>query len=221
MKVLHVVLALVMLSTLSLAQELQEEVKSEKESLKGKGFFIGVDFEHIKADTRYSTNNQNTINNIPNKEDTYNKPALKLGYQYYFTRVYFKYSQVDEKTNDYTVESTLYEVNVEYIPVIYRGNSYALRLITGIAVGATKNDLTGLSSRMDVQLLATDVTDSSDTEVMYGAQIGLMFEMSMGLSAEIGYRYRRGNLLEVEASSGNTTFETKRKQIYLGLNYLF
>jgi len=221
MKVLRVILALVLLGSLSLAQELQEELKNERESLKGKGFFVGIDIERIKADTRYSTGSQNTLYNIENSKNTYNEPALKLGYQYYFTRVYLKYSQLDEKTDDYTMESTLYEANVEYLPVIYRGNSYALRLITGLAVGFTKNDLTGLSTQMQNQLAVTDVTDSSDTQVMYGAQIGLMYEMSMGLSAELGYRYRRGNLLEAEADAGNTTFESKRKQLYLGFNYMF
>jgi len=221
MKVLRVVLALVMLSSLSLAQESQEEVKSERESLTGKGFFLGVDFESVKAETRYSTASQNSLFKITDNEDTYNEPAFKLGYQYYFTRVYFKYSQVDEKTDDYTIESTSYEANVEYMPVIYRGNAYAVRLITGLAVGFTKNDLVGLSARMQDQLNITDATDSSDTQVIYGAQIGLMLELSMGLSAELGYRYRRGDLLEMEADSGNTTFETKRKQLYLGLNYMF
>ena len=221
MKVLRVVLALVMLSSLALAQEPQEEVKSEKESLKGKGFFMGIDIESVKADTRYSSSHTLAVYNIENNEDSYTEPAFKLGYQYYFTRVYFKYSQVDEKTDDYTVESTSYEANVEYIPIIYRGNSYAVRLITGLSVGFTKNDLVNVSSVLEKQLIASDATDSSDTQVIYGAQIGLMLELSMGLSAELGYRYRRGDLLEMEEDGGNTTFETKRKQIYLGLNYMF
>ncbi len=221
MKVVHLVLTLMMLSSLSLAQESQEETKHEKESLRGKGFFIGFDLESIKAETRYSTSSTNTLYNISDNEDTYTEPAFKVGYQYYFTRVYFKYSQVDEKTDDYTVESTSYEANIEYIPVLYRAHTYAVRLITGLAVGFTKNDLSGLSANMQEQLEFTDATDSSDTQAIYGAQIGVMLEMSMGLSAELGYRYRRGNLLEVEADSGNTTFETKRKQFYIGINYIF
>ncbi len=221
MKVVHLVLTLIMLSSLSLAQELPEETQNEKESLRGKGFFIGLDLESVKADTRYSTSSTNTLFTIRDNEDTYTKPAFKVGYQYYFTRVYFKYSQVDEKTDDYTVESTSYEANIEYIPVLYRANTYAVRLITGLAVGFTKNDLSGLSANMQEQLNFTDATDSSDTQAIYGAQVGVMIEMSMGLSAELGYRYRRGNLLEVEADSGDTTFKTKRKQFYLGINYMF
>ncbi len=221
MKVLGIVLSLIMLNSLSLAQVLQEETKNEKESLRGKGFFIGFDLESIKADTRYSTSSTNSLYTIRDNEDTYTEPAFKAGYQYYFTRVYFKYSQVDEKTDDYTVESTSYEANIEYIPVLYRAKTYVVRLITGLAVGFTKNDLSGLSANIQEQLDFTDATDSSDTQAIYGAQIGVMIEMSRGLSAELGYRYRRGNLLETEADSGDTTFQTKRKQFYLGMNYMF
>jgi opacity protein-like surface antigen len=221
MKVLRVVLALVMLSSLSLAQEPQEEIKSEKESLKGKGFFIGIDLERVETDTRYSTSSSLAIYRIADGDKTYTEPAFKVGYQYYFTRIYFKYSQVDEATTDYTVDSSAYELNVEYMPVVYRGNSYAVRLFGGLSIGYTKNDLKDLSPRMIDQLALTGATDTSDTQALYGAQMGVMLEMSMGLSAEIGYRYRRGDLLEIQADSGDTTFKTKRKQLYVGLNYMF
>jgi len=217
MKVLRVVLALVMLSSLALAQEPQEEVESEKESLKGKGFFIGIDIESVKADTSM----ENKVYSFPSKTDNYTEPAFKLGYQYYFTRIYFKYSTVAEKTDDYTIDSTSYELNVEYIPILYRDNSYAVRLITGLAVGYTDNDLKNLSLGFSDSLGSFGVKEDSQKEAIYGVQIGLMLEMSMGLSAEVGYRYRRGNLLEFQNDSGDTTFETKRKQIYLGLNYMF
>jgi opacity protein-like surface antigen len=225
MKFTKIILSIWLLSTSILAQDSMHKESLEEENdverLKAKGFFIGVDFENIDADTRYRVNSQNALFNIPNSSDKYNEPAFKLGYQYYYTRVYFKYSSLDEKTQDYTVESTSYELDVEYLPIFYRGDSYAIRGLLGTAIGYIDSDLKNLSARLMQEAEFVGLSDLSDKQPVYGVQIGLVFEMTNGLSAEFGYRYRRGNLLESDNGTDSVTFETKRRQLYLGFNYLF
>ena len=225
MKFTKAILSIWFFSTCLLAQESTNkeslEQDNERQKLKAKGFFIGVDFENIDAETRYKFDTQNHLNDIPNSSDKYNEPAFKLGYQYYYTRIYFKYSSLDEKTQDYTVESTSYELNAEYIPILYRGDSYAIRGFFGVAAGYMDSEIKDFSNRFAQEADAVDLNDYSDKQAVYGVQIGLMYEMSNGLNAELGYRYRRGNLLESDNGTDSVTFETKRRQLYLGLNYLF
>ena len=220
---LKTILSILLVSTSLYALENMDEVaqQEEREPLKGKGFFLGIDLERVEADTRYDVDSQNRLYNIPASTDTYSEPAFKLGYQYYYTRVYFKYSSLDEETQDYTVESTSYELNAEYLPIFYRGDSYAIRGIFGAAIGYMDSDLKNLSSRFEQEAQFVGLRDFSDKQALYGVQIGLIYEMSNGLNAEFGYRYRRGNLLESDNTDGKVTFKTKRKQFYLGLNYLF
>ena len=225
MKFTKTLLSIWLLSTCLFAQEsLVEEpsqTQNERDNLKAKGFFIGVDYEKVDAETRYKVNSQNQLNNIPTSSDTYNEPAFKVGYQYYYTRLYFKYSTLDEKTQDYTMSSKSYELNTEYIPIFYRGDSYAIRGIFGVALGYMDSELKDLSTGFTEEAKFVGLDDRDDKQAVYGIQVGLMFEMTNGLIAEAGYRYRRGNLLESDNSDGSVTFETKRKQLYLGLNYLF
>ena len=224
MRIKKVILSLLLLSSLGFAQEGAQEAKEIPQAntpLKGKGFFIGLDLERLDVDSRVDFNSQTTVYNVSGDTDTYTEPAFKVGYQYYFTRVYFKYSSIDEETDHYTVESKSYEINLEYIPIIYRSKEYALRLITGLSIGYTDNEITSASPQMQANLIAINYSGGSENQAIYGAQIGLMLEMSMGLSAEVGYRYRKGDLIDSSDSSGNVTLETKRKQLYLGLNYMF
>jgi len=225
MKLTKAILSIWFFSTCLLAQESTNkeslEKDNERQKLKAKGFFIGVDFENIDAGIMYRVDSQNSLFNIPGSSDTYIEPAFKVGYQYYYTRVYFKYSNLDEKTQDYTVESTSYEFNVEYLPVFYRGGSYAIRGLLGTAIGYMDSDLKNLSARLIQEAEFVGLTDFSDKQALYGIQLGVMFEMTNGLSADLGYRYRRGNLLESDNGTDSVTFETKRRQLYLGLNYLF
>jgi len=208
-----------LMQTLVFAQE--DKVEEERSKLQAKGFFIGVDYEQIEADIRYKVDSQNHLYNIANATETYKEPAFKIGYQYYYTRLYFKYSSLEEKTLDYIVKSKSYELNAEYIPIFYRGNSFAIRGIFGVGLGYLDSDLSDISTRFAEELKFVGFEGYSDKQALYGAQIGLMLELTMGLSAEVGYRYRRGHLLESENSDGKVTFETKRKQLYVGLNYLF
>jgi hemolysin activation/secretion protein len=187
-----------------------------QEELKTKGFFIGVDYEKLKMDSRYKS----TLYNYAN-EGSYSEPAFKLGYQYYFTRIYLKYSNVEESYPEYTVDSTSYEADFEYIPVLYRDDSFALRLIAGVSMGYSDNELKNLNSTLDAYHTSLGLTNFNQKQAIYGVQMGLMLEMSMGLSGELGYRYRRGNVMEFEDDSGDITVMTKRRQLYVGLNYLF
>jgi opacity protein-like surface antigen len=226
MKYIKTAISIWLLSTCLSAEEsgtegfFDEEVQGDR--LKEKGLFIGIDYESIEAETRYRVSSQNKLYNIPgSSSDTYKEPAFKLGYQYRYTRIYFKYSTLDEKAEDYTVKSSSYEVNTEYLPIFYRGDTYAIRGLFGGAIGYLDSDLKDLSDRLAEEAEFVGLTDFSDKQALYGIQIGMMLEMTNGLSAELGYRYRRGHLLESENSDGTVTFETKRKQWYLGLNYLF
>ena len=227
MKMMKTILSLWLVSSALMAQDVtveekfEDEGQNERSKLTGKGFFIGVDYEQVEATTRYKVDSQNQLSNIPNYTDKFNEPAYKLGYQYYFTRLYFKYSTLEEETIDYTVDSTSYELNAEYIPIFYRGDSFAIRGIFGTSLGYIDSEVKDLSARLEQEAQFVGLTDFSDKEAIYGIQVGLMLEMSFGLSAELGYRYRRANVLESENSDGTVTFETKRKQLYMGLNYIF
>jgi opacity protein-like surface antigen len=225
MKYIKTAMSIWLLSTCLLAEESRAEElfaqEVQRDRLKEKGLFIGIDYESIDADTRYTVNSQNKLFNIPGSSDTYTEPVFKLGYQYRYTRIYFKYSTLDEKTQDYTVKSSSYEVNTEYLPIFYRGDMYAVRGLFGVAIGYLDSDVNDLSDRLAEEAKFVGLTDFSDKQALYGIQIGVMLEMTNGMSAELGYRYRRGHLLESENSDGSVTFETKRKQLYLGLNYLF
>jgi len=220
---IKIILSILLLSTCLFAEDIstEENNTTERKKLKAKGFFIGVDFENIDAETRYKYDSQSHVNNIPNSTDKYNEPAFKLGYQYYYTRLYFKYSSLDEKTQDYTIASKSYEINAEYIPIFYRGNRYAIRGIFGVSIGYMDSEIKDFSDRFATEAQSVGLTDHEDKQAVYGAQIGLMYEMSNGLSAEVGYRYRGGNLIESDNGTDKVTFETKRKQLYLGINYLF
>jgi len=202
----YIGLILILLSTLSMAEE-----------LKGKGFFLGVDLERINVEGTYSSKLYNFEN-----DESYTRPAFKVGYQYYFTRVYFKYSQLQEDYVPYDVDSDSYEANVEYIPILYRADSYAIRLMVGASIGYTDNEMKDLDpSSIGNVHEALGLNDYSQKKAIYGFQLGVMMELSVGLSAELGYRYREGNLLEFDDDSGDITVETKRKQYYMGLNYMF
>jgi len=197
--------------------------------LKEKGPFIGLDYQMINADSRYETSD---IGKTPGSGNAFQFPSfynsgdsnvlnLKVGYQYYVTRLYIAISQPNEKYDTYSIKSTLYDANFEYIPVFYQNNSFGIRGVFGVAIGLSDNEMYDMSSGVQAQQELLDFTNNSQQRIMYGFQLGVIGELDMGLSLELGFRLRRGNLIEFTDGTNEVTVSTKRQEYYLGVNYLF
>ena len=189
--------------------------------LKEKGPFIGVDFQQISADNLYETSGSAFPYPRFKNEGDFSDINLKIGYQYYVTRLYFSVSQPDEQYDTYSVKSTEYDMNFEYVPVFYYDSGFALRGVFGAAVGMSDNELYGLSDGVKEQQELLGFTNNNQQRIIYGWQLGLMVEMDLGLSLELGWRQRHGTLIEFTDETNKVTIETKRQQYYLGINYLF
>lgn len=189
--------------------------------LKEKGPFIGIDFQKISDDSLYETSGSAfPYPRYSNKGD-FNNVNFKLGYQYYLTRLYLSVSQPDTTYDTYSVKSTEYDMNFEYVPVFYYDSGFALRGIFGASIGMSDNELYGLSDGVKEQHEILGFTKNSQQRIIYGWQAGIMVEMDIGLSLELGWRQRHGTLIEFTDQTNKVTVETKRQHYYLGLNYLF
>ena len=193
-----------------------------------KGFFVGVDFSKMKSDIKYETSDGNVPAAFPytgyDSTSSDSIPSLKVGYQYYFTRVYARvnsYELEDTSRDKYKIKAKTYELNAEYIPVFYMSekHSWDIRGIFGFGLGYSDAKIT----EGDIGLapaLSTSFNDSQKN-IEYGYQLGMMIETDIGLSGELGYRYRTGNVIEFTDGQNNSTFMVKSREFYLGLNYLF
>ena len=209
------VLALSLITTLANA-DIQE-----------KGFFVGLDYSSLSADIAYENSDGDTPSAFPYKGyDTTNSDSalsLKAGYQYYFTRVYARVSSfeyTDETKDRFTFEGNTIELNAEYIPVFYmsQNKSWDIRGIFGVGMGYNDAKMT----EGEVGLAPADAAFyEAQKNIEYGYQVGVMVETDIGLSAELGYRYRVGNFIEFTDGQNDATWHLKTTEIYLGLNYLF
>lgn len=188
------------------------------------GFFVGIDLSH--TNTKLVYDNSGNMPTSPYNNDLYSKNrSYKIGYQAYFTRVYARYSKFshkDEERNKFTIDNgEVYELNADYIPVFYmnQDKKWNIRGIFGLGVGYNASNMTDLDGSF---LLPVGETVGGRQYYMeYGYQIGVMSETSIGLSVELAYRMRYGNLQEHTDTANNTTFSQETQEFYLGLNYLF
>ena len=199
----------------------------QAEELRNKGVFVGVDLTHVNAKMYYTNNASASSTAIPTSPYTNelqeNQFSYKIGYQYYFTRVYARYATFnykDEARKRYKIDGKLYELNVDYLPVFYKekNNHYAIKGIFGVGVGYNSSKLTTYNPF----LLPSGVNiDGTQNYMEYGYQLGFGFEFSFGLGVEFAYRTRYGNLQEYTDGTNNATFNLKTQSIYGGLNYIF
>ena len=190
------------------------------------GFFVGIDgskssnimYENTNADNPTFAYNEYTAN-----FDEYT-PSFKVGYQYYFTRLYARinsFEYTDSKRDKYTIKGMTYELNADYIPVFYmsKDKEWDIRGVFGVGVGLNTSKL----ENYDVALLPVDITaNDSQSYVEYGLQVGLLSEISIGMSLELGLRYRQGYLQKFsDINSNEATFSRDETEYYFGVNYLF
>jgi len=196
-----------------------------------KGFILGIDTSSMNTKISYAKNGSGLTTSNYASEEAFAPISLKLGYQYYFTRIYGRISTEDEYSDAtlqrFKIKNQVYELNADYLPVFYAGSnkSWQLRGIFGIGTGANKSALTQYDSRLDA--IGTNLKPILNTETQwnmeYGFQAGLMVEFDFGLSGEVGYRVRSGLMAEFsdENDANEATFKLQTSELYLGLNYLF
>lgn len=192
-----------------------------------RGFFVGVDLSQKSSNVKYDNNANGILTSITTLPYTNELSdmgtSLKVGYQYYFTRVYARYSSFDykdEKRDKFTIKGAVYELNADYLPLFYVSESkeWNIRGIFGLGAGYNASDM----SDYDVGLLpAGESAVGTQNYMEYGYQVGVMSQTSLGISVEAAYRVRYGNLQEFTDTANNSTFSLETKEFYFGLNYLF
>ena len=190
-----------------------------------RGFFVGLDLSSTSTNLKYDNNAFGTAFTVKGYggESSENTLSYKVGYQYYFTRIYARmssYEYKDATRNKYTIKGTNYEINADYIPTFYtnKNKTWNIRGVFGLGVGYSSSKL----ENYDPNLLPAGLTAGDAKNLMeYGYQIGIMSETSIGLSVELGLRYRQGNLLEFTDGQNDSTFFRDETAYYLGVNYLF
>ena len=199
--------------------------------LEQKGPFISVDISlPIDSYIEYEPNTEAgyfTISKYEAKIDD-NTYSYKLGYQYYFTRFYFRYANnsfEDKDKNKFKADITTYEVDAEYIPVFYRSSSdtWMIRGLFGFGVGYHYSELTDYTNP-EYEFFFPKDTDLEEQHYMeYGYQVGLLLDTSWGIQLETGYRYRVGDLQEYKEENTNNevSFDLDTSEIYFGLGYMF
>ena len=196
-----------------------------------KGFFVGIDGSLLKTSVNYAKKGSGITTSNYASSESLAALSAKIGYQYYFTRIYArvnsKNTYIDKAKNRYTMKNQVIELNVDYLPVFYinKNKSWNLRGVMGVGVGANKSVLSSYDARLDSigQNLQKILDKQTQYNMEYGLQLGLLSEFDFGLSAELGYRFRTGLLVEFsDADSANeATWKLNSQELYLGLNYLF
>jgi len=192
-----------------------------------KGFFVGADLSQNSAVVAYDNNANGSSTSITVRpyDNSYSKtiPSFKVGYQYYYTRVYARYSSFDYSDNErekFSIKGSIYEMNADYVPLMYisKNKSWDIRGVVGFGVGYNDSSL----NVKDIGLLpAGESINGSQQYMQYGYQLGLMCETSSGISIEMAYRVRYGNLQEFTDGANQSTFDLETQEFYLGVNYLF
>ncbi|MBN2816264.1 MAG: hypothetical protein JXQ67_06235 [Campylobacterales bacterium] len=188
-----------------------------------KGIFVGVDFSSTSSPLKYVNSGNMPLYSYDNSY-TDTRYSLKVGYQAYFTRIYARYSTFeykDEKRDKFSItDGALYELNAEYIPLFYANESkeWAVRGLFGLGCGYNSSKLTEYDSYL---LPAGESASGAQNYMEYGYQLGLILESSYGVSVEVGYRARYGNLQEFSDGANDAVFSVDTTEFYLGVNYLF
>ena len=207
------------------------------ETMKEKGFFIGLDASTSSVNIAYEKKGSIIRASNYESDDRTSNAALKVGYQYYFTRVYLRINPSktykDQTSGYYEIKNQVVEMNIDYLPIFYiqEEQKWNIRGVVGLGIGVNKNGLVNYSKQnIDVYSNTADPILNKETQynMEYGYNIGLMSEFDFGLSAEIGYRFRTGLMGEYSDAvdgEGKTSYEAiftlSTGEFYLGLNYLF
>jgi hypothetical protein len=187
------------------------------------GFFVGIDGSKRAANITYNNNETAFAIRKYTSKSTQKTLSYKLGYQYYFTRLYARvnsFKDTDGARNKYTIQGRTYEIDAEYIPIFYMSKSknWDIRGLFGLGMGYNSSKL----ENHDVNLLPVDVgAGSAQNFLQYGYQVGILAESEIGLSVELGLRFRQGHLLEYSDGQNEATFTREETAYYFGVNYLF
>ena len=192
-----------------------------------KGFFVGVDFSQSDYEIKYEKNSATSGTNNYSAHGKENLTSFKVGYQYYFTRIYGRYNSFKYKDNEkdyYKVDGDVYELNVDYIPVLYTNDTkvWNIRGIFGIGIGYNHSKVKDFNTNSLLPGGTSGLGEGENQDYMeYGYQVGIMSETSIGLSIEAAYRARYGTLQEFTDSANRATLDLVTQEFYLGVNYLF
>ena len=203
-------------SSLLLASSLFAEIEQ-------KGFYVALDYAKASITSDYLTSGSMSFNDYTNSLKN-NKLGYKIGYQYYFTRIYFRYSTFnlkDEKKGRYQIDGKSYEAYAEYLPIFYTApeKSWVIRGTLGAMIGYTR---ASLKDNYRPNILPAGITASSQNNFLYGVNIGLLYQNEYGINLEMGMRYKKGNSLEfADENSNAAVFRQKIKEFYIGVGYLF
>ena len=195
--------------------------------IKEKGFFVGLDFGANRASVDYKQ--VGTATNAHTVESSTTSISPKIGYQYYFTRVYASANKMNyqEERGKYTIVEEHYELNADYLPIIYQNfeKDFAIKGVMGISMGYSYTNLNSI--KQEDQLLPVDpiiAYDYAQEYFNYGYQLGFLLAGKDGVSMEVGFKSRMGTLLEFQDDSQGTnraTFNLDAQEYYIGFNYLF
>jgi len=201
------------------------------ETMKEKGFFVGIDGSTSSVNVAYAKSGSGITTSDYESDDRVSPLALKLGYQYYFTRIYARVNSsktyTDQTLSRYEIKNQVMEMNVDFIPIFYiqEDQKWNIRGVFGLGIGLNKSNLVSYDARLDSIGTNLDPILNTNTQynMEYGYNIGLMSEFDFGLSGELGYRFRYGltNEFSDEDGSNEATFTLSTGEFYLGLNYLF
>jgi len=199
--------------------------------MKEKGFFIGIDGSTSSVNISYAKSGSIITTSDYESDDRVSNISLKCGYQYYFTRLYARVNKrdtnVDKTLDRYEVKNHIMEMNVDYAPILYmqKNQKWNIKGIFGLGVGVNKSSLVDYDARLDARGIDVDPILDKKTHynMEYGYNLGLIGELDLGLSIELGYRYRYGALVEFADKDGGkeATFTLSTGEFYLGVNYLF
>ena len=160
--------------------------------------FIGID--SVKYTN--SINGSATINGTTysGSSDTFISPNIKLGIETKSSRKYVSYSLLYKKNN------ILYEsYNLNYDKFLKRIEG--LTPYIGVHIGMGKLDIDG----------------TSDSSIEYGIQCGMINQYEKMVSAEIGFKYKKGtaSLNGTNSSSSETIEVNNARALYIGINRKF
>ena len=200
-----------------------------------KGFFVGADVStYSNAETAYSKKGTViTTANYQSNSSFITATSLKMGYQYYFTRVYMRVNNSttfkDETKNRFKIASQVIELNADYLPLLFKTDdeSFTLKGLIGVGVGANKSALKSYSAQIDVNTGKPEdsiLNQNTQWLMEYGGQLGFILNKTdSGLSFELAYRYRSGLMTQFtnQDDSYQATFKLMSSEFYLGANYMF
>lgn len=188
-----------------------------------KGIFVGIDYTKTKTTLAYYSDGGAITTNDYEQKVNENYLGYKIGYQYYFTRVYFRYNTIDykdKKRDKFSLKGSEYEFNAEYLPALYtsKQKSWQIRGLVGAMAGYARVR----AENPNGDLLPPNQTFKKQNNFLYGFQAGVMVQSEWGVNIEGGIRYKKGNLTEYADDKGNTAvLGATNREYFVGLNYLF